>query len=194
MSATVVEAPNRPLVVFTDKRDGSRIVVDAGSERYYGFEWYYVDPQPWTPETGPELTADTLKGSARFLLGAVLSPDGEVFCSPWCGTKCRKAAFDRAVREAAMLCDQLGPGWKPHVWENMGWHFEAQMGSARVTVTTNGSTIHGTYTVSGYTGWCNFGDKQAIERGATPREAIDAAKDAMRAIIDRLQAKLAEVV
>ncbi len=29
-------------------------------------------------------------------------------------------------RNARELCKKLGPGWKPYVWENLGWHYCAE--------------------------------------------------------------------
>jgi hypothetical protein len=29
-----------------------------------------------------------------------------------------------AERAAAKLLRRMGPGWKPRIWENLGWHFE----------------------------------------------------------------------
>jgi hypothetical protein len=59
---------------------------------------------------------------------------GGVYCSPRCGGKCTKKAFDRATKEADKLCKTLGPGWKPRVWENLGWHYEAAKGPFKVHV------------------------------------------------------------
>lgn len=30
-----------------------------------------------------------------------------------------------ATEAAAKLAEELGPGWKPEVWENLGWHHKA---------------------------------------------------------------------
>ncbi len=54
---------------------------------------------------------------------------GAIYCSPWCGFKCTKAAYDDAKRSAGELRDYLGSKrWKPRVWENMGWHYEVTNG------------------------------------------------------------------
>ena len=59
---------------------------------------------------------------------------GENFCSPGCGAKCKKKDFDDATERALWLANQLGYGWEPHVWENLGWHFEATKRGATVSV------------------------------------------------------------
>ena len=53
----------------------------------------------------------------------VLSDNGEIYCSPGCGGRCKKADFDLATERADRLCEQLGDGWNPQVWENLGWHY-----------------------------------------------------------------------
>ena len=53
--------------------------------------------------------------------------DGEVYCSPACGYKCKYLDYLDAVEKAKTLCAALGPPskWKPYVWENIGWHYRA---------------------------------------------------------------------
>lgn len=63
----------------------------------------------------------------------VLSKDKKTYCAPWCGAGCTKAAYDRAVQKAGELADYLGKGWKPNVWENMGWFYEVSNGIINVT-------------------------------------------------------------
>lgn len=48
--------------------------------------------------------------------------NGAEYCSPACGGGRTHAAYMRAQREAAALCKQF-PGFKPRVWENVGWHW-----------------------------------------------------------------------
>jgi hypothetical protein len=48
---------------------------------------------------------------------------GEVYCSSACGGGCTKAAHDEAERRATELAKRMGEGWKPRVWENLGWHY-----------------------------------------------------------------------
>lgn len=48
---------------------------------------------------------------------------GPVFCSPACGGRCTKRAYDAAVCDSAAMCELLGDGWKPRVWENLAWHW-----------------------------------------------------------------------
>ena len=58
--------------------------------------------------------------------------DGDVFCSPACGYRCKLADYERAVESAKSLSNLLGGGWHPHIWENGGWLYEVTKGQASV--------------------------------------------------------------
>lgn len=64
--------------------------------------------------------------------------NGEIFCSPACGSKCKRADFELATERAQALVNRLGAGWAPRVWENSGWHFEATKRGATVSVDSDG--------------------------------------------------------
>jgi hypothetical protein len=64
--------------------------------------------------------------------------DGAIYCSPACGGRCRWADFEAANARAGTLARQLGHGWQPRVWENLGWHVQVKKGGATVTVTGEG--------------------------------------------------------
>jgi hypothetical protein len=57
---------------------------------------------------------------------------GGIYCSPACGVRCTKSEHDEAHRLAAELCASLGDGWKPRVWENLGWHYSAEKGKMKI--------------------------------------------------------------
>lgn len=57
---------------------------------------------------------------------------GEIYCSPACGCRCTFERYEAAVSRAQILCERLGEGWEPKVWENVGWHFAAYKGVAHV--------------------------------------------------------------
>lgn len=48
---------------------------------------------------------------------------GAIYCSPACGGGCTWAAFQEATGNADALAKRIGGGWKPRVWENLGWHY-----------------------------------------------------------------------
>jgi len=51
--------------------------------------------------------------------------EGDRYCSSACGRGCTWQEYQEAVRKAQELVQELGvDNWEPHVWENLGWHFE----------------------------------------------------------------------
>lgn len=63
---------------------------------------------------------------------------GLVFCSPACGANCTAEEHNRAQDGARALAERLGPAWRPVVWENLGWHYKAQRGGAKVHPSAEG--------------------------------------------------------
>lgn len=99
---------------------------------------------------------------------------GEVYCSPRCGAGCTHAAFERATAEAEALCSRLGEGWRPRVWENMGWHYAAQKGCLALHPNTGGSTVKPGWRVTGYTAFFNSA-RQIVIRDESPFDAVSRA-------------------
>lgn len=56
-----------------------------------------------------------------------------IYCSPACGGGCTWKAHQDAVKAGATLATRLGPAWQSRVWENLGWHYAAELGG-RLTV------------------------------------------------------------
>lgn len=50
---------------------------------------------------------------------------GHIYCAPACGGRCTLAQYHAAKLAGQKLCERLGRGWKPRVWENLGWHYKA---------------------------------------------------------------------
>lgn len=55
-----------------------------------------------------------------------------VYCSPACGHGCTRAEYEECRAHARELCARLGKGWKPDVWENVGWHYAARRGVVHI--------------------------------------------------------------
>ncbi len=115
---------------------------------------------------------------------------GDIYCAPWCGCGCTKAAYDRAVTEAAALVERLGEGWEPRVWENAGWHYEAVKGVARVIPTQRGGSTYANWSISGYmvmfdSVW------QFVAHGKTPEDALGFALQDARTAERRIAADCA---
>lgn len=101
---------------------------------------------------------------------------GEVYCAPACGFNCTHAAYEDAVRRADELCEQLGPGWKPRVHENMGWYWSALGGDGYLYISPtviDGKVYSYTVFVDDEPRWRCCGVWTAT--GKTPRAAVQAA-------------------
>lgn len=53
-------------------------------------------------------------------------------CAKWCGRGCTRKEYETAERNALELTRRLGKGWKPDVWENLGWHYATRRAGVRV--------------------------------------------------------------
>lgn len=88
---------------------------------------------------------------------------GDRYCSPGCGGGCTYHAFAMAKQKARALCTMLGPSWKPRVWENLGWFYEATLGLVTVSANYRG----------GYTACLHIGPNYFMDR-KTPKAAVNA--------------------
>jgi hypothetical protein len=96
--------------------------------------------------------------------------NGDVFCAPACGNKCKLADFERATASAAALVAELGDGWQPRVWENLGWYFSAEKGTASVGYSEGG----GHFTASIDAGIFQQRHEQFRAAASSPRAAMEA--------------------
>jgi len=132
---------------------------------------------------------------------------GDLYCAPWCGTKCTWKAYQVARRRAHALAKHMGKGWTAEVHENMGWHYTVWSPCRRIKLKEHWR--HGTYncrtgetTLKGsaidqlaailpdhYTAFLGSPDSSGgrwAEHGDTPEEAI-------RAVVAVAETKLAEI-
>jgi hypothetical protein len=63
--------------------------------------------------------------------------DGDIYCSPACGAGCTFKAWEEAQAKSKAMADDLGPGWTPNVWENLGWYCGARAAGGNVRVYPN---------------------------------------------------------
>lgn len=103
---------------------------------------------------------------------------GDTFCAPACGHGCTVQEYERAKISAKTLCENLGPGWKPNVWENLGWHFNAISSCGRLKVHTDGLLSR---SFRAYLGEASSSGGRWAERGSTPKAAVAAVKSKARA-------------
>lgn len=102
---------------------------------------------------------------------------GEIYCSPGCGGNCRLEAHTLAIRNSKSLARKMGAGWKPRVWENLGWHHCVISPCRRIK-------IHPGFTA--FLGEPDSGGGRWAERGKT-------AKKALRNVIKTAKADLATI-
>lgn len=93
---------------------------------------------------------------------------GSIYCSPACGGRCTKAAFDKAVLGAAGVVKALGgKGWQACIWENLGWHFKVVAGSLAIDCNYNDPKGTARYTATMY------GRNPDSFTSKNPREAVE---------------------
>ena len=102
---------------------------------------------------------------------------GTTYCSSFCGRGCTWDEFQLAKRDAKKLATSLGKGWKPDVWENLGWHYRVWSPCGRISV-------HPHYTAF-------LGDP--FESGGRWAEHGKTARSAIRNVIAVAKAKLEEI-
>ena len=70
---------------------------------------------------------------------------GNEYCAPACGHSCSYSEFKKATEQANELCKKLGNEFKPRVWENIGWHYEAYNGGISISPAKSDSSYGATY-------------------------------------------------
>lgn len=117
---------------------------------------------------------------------------GHVYCSPACRCGCLYESYVDRKRMADKLAADLGEGWRPRVWENMGWHAGADFGG---TLDKPLMSIHirkGLIGRRGYTMIVELGRSNAAMHGASPERLISAAVSRIHKERDRLEKMLRE--
>ncbi len=115
---------------------------------------------------------------------------GLQYCSPRCGHGCTHEEFKAAEKAAAALAKRLGPDWTPRVWENIGWHYAAECGTASMHPhKRNGVHSHYTFMMSP-----GPGTAQIVTSGKDPIRLISQALTELyeaAALLERSRAALA---
>lgn len=111
--------------------------------------------------------------------------DGDVYCAPRCGLRCKWIWYENACASANDLCKALGEGWKPRVWENLGWYYTVSRGKFTVSEHKHDGAV---------TFSCSF-DSNAkqyyVTCASSAREAVAEAIAEARADIRQLERELA---
>lgn len=108
--------------------------------------------------------------------------NGHAYCSPACGggpVVCSIKRYEHAVDVANAVARDLGAGWRPDVFENLGWWARVFSPCGRINIAL--PTLPND---TGYTAFLGPKDIQPAgkwaEHGRTPREAIENALNAAR--------------
>lgn len=88
-----------------------------------------------------------------------------------CGAGCTEAEYQAACSESKATADKMGRGWRPRVWENLGWHWDLRYAQSGLQL--HPSTVDGRWTA-----FLNAPSRMPggkwVEDGRTPAEAIGA--------------------
>lgn len=114
---------------------------------------------------------------------------GALYCAPACGGGCTRAAYERAVSESKKLAKHLGKGWRPEVWENLGWHWKVISPCRRWRVSPN-VYRRKIESYSAALGQADSPGARWIAHGKTPESAIRNARRAARSEVAALSALL----
>lgn len=116
---------------------------------------------------------------------------GKIYCAPACGGGCTLEAFNLATKRANILCARLGHGWRPRIWENLGWHYSAVSSCGRWKVHAHHHKSGVTY--SAFLGAADSPGGFWAESGETPEAAMrntwDAAKGQIAEFVSYLTAE-----
>jgi len=107
---------------------------------------------------------------------------GGVYCSPRCGGSCKLSDYERAVNGSKALAERMGDGWRPEMWENLGWFWIVRRGNLEIHPCSDGT----------YSAWFQ-GSKQFIAYGDTPEDALANVIRDLRCFVETIQEELREV-
>lgn len=113
---------------------------------------------------------------------------GDIFCSPACGGRCKKVDYNRATELASRIASQMGRGWTPRIWENLGWHFEVNKDCATISPDRNGQ-----YRASIHFSIIDMMNSSITETDSDPRVAMQRAIEVLNDKVSKLKRTLTSV-
>lgn len=119
--------------------------------------------------------------------------DGDVYCSPRCGFRCKSGAHGQAVVESSALANRLGPGWAARVWENCGWNYSVERGVVVIHVSRDQGGIREGWKIRGYICFINTHPQFVSKNHPTPEAAFADALGQMQTAFDSLTASVGDV-
>lgn len=119
--------------------------------------------------------------------------NGDVYCSPRCGSKCKKADYDKTMAAAEELARRMGPQWEPRVWENCGWYYTAKCGSVEIYPPVRERDKKYSAWINISNSGCHNGCIQFIESADNPEDALGIVIQKARGCIIQIEQALATV-
>lgn len=117
---------------------------------------------------------------------------GRIYCSPGCKAGCTRKDYEAKRKQARAAAQQLGEGWKPQVWENMGWHWSLRHEQTGVEI----HPVSGRRVIKRF--WATTQHEETPQytaEGASLRATLNELKKVMReerALLDRRLSLLVE--
>ena len=122
---------------------------------------------------------------------------GNVYCGSGCGSGCTWADYQEACIQATRLARRLGPGWRPYVHENLGWHYKviSPDGTMKVCPNSRRCCLGKPYSYTAFFGGadCVAGGRWA-ESARTPEAAIRKVLGVARGVRDEIEGWLTSYV
>lgn len=115
---------------------------------------------------------------------------GEVYCAPACGGGCTRGAFELATKRAAALVQRMGKGWKPDVWENLGWHYAVISPCGRIKLHVSHYPLPPLVTYTAFLGEKDSGGGTWVAHSEIPKAAVQAVIAKAKASLARMGATL----
>jgi hypothetical protein len=116
--------------------------------------------------------------------------NGDIYCSPRCGGKCKwddyTHACDEAVTLAAIMKEATGLDWTDRVHENLGWHYSVYLTAHGFGFGEGGMvyispsirhTLEERWILNGYTCFFNAPGKQFVTKHDDPFRAFQDARN-----------------
>lgn len=107
--------------------------------------------------------------------------NGDTYCSPSCGRKCKKSAYDKALVDASKLVLTMGLGWSYKVWENCDWHYRVYKENVSIDI-----EIYYNKQTDDYTCYFNS-NPQFITGHKDPKIAYEMAIEKVNSYLEELQ-------
>lgn len=106
--------------------------------------------------------------------------NGEIYCSPACGGKCKEVDYQNAIDQSNLVAQQLGDGWTSHVFENLGWYWRVIKGNTQVSRSNHLYSAVMQFSLDDQNYYFEA-------KNSDPRQAVEAMRNQLQSTIEKLQ-------